>query len=50
MSSAAKHVLHEALVWSAVALLGFGVFYFFDDTQGRVRSRRGDRSADRRTA
>ena len=34
MSSAAKHVLHEALVWSAVALLGFGVFYFFDDLKG----------------
>lgn len=31
MSSAAKHVLHEALLWSAVALLGFGAFYFFDD-------------------
>jgi aspartyl protease family protein len=31
MSSAAKHVLHEALLWSAVALLGFGLFYFFDD-------------------
>jgi aspartyl protease family protein len=31
MSSATKHVLHEALLWSAVALLGFGAFYFFDD-------------------
>jgi aspartyl protease family protein len=31
MSSATKHVLHEALLWSAVALLGFGAFYFYDD-------------------
>jgi aspartyl protease family protein len=31
VSSAAKHVLHEALVWGAVALAGFGLFYFFDD-------------------
>jgi aspartyl protease family protein len=31
MSSAAKHVLHEALLWGAVALLGFGAFYFLDD-------------------
>src|SRR3990172_950416 len=31
MSSAAKHVLHETLVWSAVALAGFALFYFFDD-------------------
>jgi hypothetical protein len=30
-SSAARHVLHEALLWSAMALLGFGAFYFFDD-------------------
>ncbi|MBC8013828.1 MAG: TIGR02281 family clan AA aspartic protease [Methyloceanibacter sp.] len=31
MSSAAKHVLHEALVWGALALAGFALFYFFDD-------------------
>jgi len=31
MSSAAKHVLHEAFVWGAVALGGFALFYFFDD-------------------
>jgi aspartyl protease family protein len=31
MSSAARHVLHEALLWSALALVGFGGFYFFDD-------------------
>ena len=31
MSSAAKRVLHEALLWNAVALSGFGAFYFFDD-------------------
>ena len=30
MSSAAKHVLHEALLWVAVALGGFALFYFFD--------------------
>lgn len=31
MSSATKHVLHEALVWVAVVLGGFALFYFFDD-------------------
>lgn len=31
MSSASKHVLHEALLWGAVALAGFARFYFFDD-------------------
>ena len=31
MSSAAKHALHEAFVWGAVALAGFALFYFFDD-------------------
>jgi aspartyl protease family protein len=31
MSSATKHVLHEALLWGAVALTGFALFYFFDD-------------------
>lgn len=31
MSSAAKHALHEALLWGAVALAGFALFYFFDD-------------------
>jgi aspartyl protease family protein len=31
MSSAAKHVLHEALLWGAVALSGFALFYFFED-------------------
>ena len=31
MSSAAKHVLHEAFVWGAVVLAGFALFYFFDD-------------------
>ena len=36
MSSAAKHVLHEALLWSAVALLGFGLFYFFDDLKSAL--------------
>lgn len=31
MGSAAKHVLHEALLWGAMALAGFALFYFFDD-------------------
>jgi predicted aspartyl protease len=31
MGSAAKHLLHEALLWGAVALGGFALFYFFDD-------------------
>jgi aspartyl protease family protein len=38
MSSAAKHVLHEALLWGAVALLGFGVLYFFDDLKRALGS------------
>lgn len=31
MGSAARHVLHEALLWGAVALGGFAFIYFFDD-------------------
>jgi aspartyl protease family protein len=31
MNSAARHVLQEALLWSAVALGGFALIYFFDD-------------------
>jgi aspartyl protease family protein len=31
LSSAAKHALHEALLWSGIALAGFGLFYFYDD-------------------
>lgn len=31
MGSAAKHALLEALLWSSIALAGFGLFYFFDD-------------------
>jgi aspartyl protease family protein len=31
MGSATKHVLHEALLWGAVALAGFALFYYFDD-------------------
>lgn len=34
MSSATKHVLHEALLWAAVALAGLAVIYFFDDLRG----------------
>jgi aspartyl protease family protein len=31
MGSAARHVLHEALLWAAVALGAVAVIYFFDD-------------------
>ena len=53
MSSAAKHVLHEALLWGAVALSGFGLFYFFDDLRAAfgpgadtARRRRAARERD----
>ncbi len=36
MSSAAKHVLHEAALWGAVALTGFVLFYFFDDIRAAL--------------
>ena len=36
MSSAAKHVLHEALLWGAVAVTGFALFYFFDDIKAAL--------------
>lgn len=36
MSSAAKHLLHEALLWGAVALGGFALFYFFDDLRAAL--------------
>ena len=36
MSSASKHVLHEAALWGAVALTGFGLFYFFDDIRAAL--------------
>ena len=36
MSSATKHVLHEALLWAAVALGGFALIYFFDDLKGAL--------------
>jgi len=31
MGSAAKHLLHEALLWGGIALGGFALIYFFDD-------------------
>ena len=37
MGSAAKHALHEALLWSSVALAGFGLFYFYDDLIAALR-------------
>ena len=36
MGSAAKHVLHEALLWGAIALSGFALFYFFDDLKAAL--------------
>jgi aspartyl protease family protein len=36
MSSASKHVLHEAALWGAAALAGFGLFYFFDDIRAAL--------------
>lgn len=36
MSSAAKHVLHEALLWGAVALCGFALIYFFGDIRSAL--------------
>ena len=37
MGSAAKHALREALLWSSVALAGFGLFYFYDDLIAGLR-------------
>ena len=50
MSSASKHVLHEAALWGAVALTGFGLFYFFDDIQRRAGPRRRHRGRHRGAA
>ncbi len=50
MSSAAKHVLHEALVWGAVALAGFALFYFFDDLKQAFGPGAGSAAVDRRAA
>lgn len=36
VNSAAKHVLRESLVWGALALAGFGLFYFFDDLRSAL--------------
>ena len=36
MSSASKHELHEAALWGAAALAGFGLFYFFDDIRAAL--------------
>ena len=37
MGSAAKHALREALLWSSIALAGFGLFYFYDDLIAGLR-------------
>ena len=36
MGSAARHVLHEALLWGAVALGSVALIYFFDDLRGAL--------------
>ena len=36
MSPSARHALHEALLWGAVALGGFMLFYFFDDIRSAL--------------
>jgi len=46
MSSTARQVLHEALLWAAVALGGLALFYFFDD----LRSTFGPDGSDTATA
>ena len=37
MGSTAKHALQEALLWSSIALAGFGLFYFYDDLIAALR-------------
>jgi len=37
LGSAAKHALQEALLWSGIALAGFGLIYFYDDLVGALR-------------
>lgn len=37
MGSAAKHALQEALLWSSIALGGFGLYYFYDDLTAVLR-------------
>ena len=37
MGSAAKHALHEAVLWSSIALAGFALFYFYDDLIAALR-------------
>jgi aspartyl protease family protein len=37
LGSAAKHALQEALLWSGIALAGFGLIYFYDDLIGALR-------------
>jgi aspartyl protease family protein len=37
LGSAAKHALQEALLWSSIALGGFGLYYFYDDLIAAVR-------------
>jgi aspartyl protease family protein len=36
MGSAAKNLLQEGLLWGAVALGGFALFYFFDDLKAAL--------------
>ena len=39
MSPSARHALHEALLWGAVAFGGFMLFYFFDDVRSLLDAR-----------
>jgi hypothetical protein len=36
MAAATKHLLQEALIWVAVVLGGFALFYFFDDLKAAL--------------
>jgi len=36
MGAATKHLLQEALIWVAVVLGGFALFYFFDDLKAAL--------------
>ena len=37
MGPAAKNLLQEGLLWGAVALGGFALFYFFDDLRAATK-------------
>jgi aspartyl protease family protein len=41
MGSAARHVLHEALLWGAAVLGGIALIYFFDDLKSALGPKEG---------